>query len=267
MRRYLSSAMLLSLALFACGEAIDGAASGMPELAREAPAADGGGFRVVYPPAVDEHQAAWQEWLREAQLLETVAEYMSSTLQPPPAVVTLTVMLCGEGNALYDASTQTIILCYELLDYLVTAFSDEPTEEELTAAVIGATLFILYHEVGHALTHVFDLPITGREEDVADQLATYLLIKSGEDGASAALSGAIALGEDGPLDDLAFADEHSLGRQRLFNVACWIYGSDTEAYVDLPRYGWLPENRAPQCEYEYGQIANSWERLLEPHLR
>ena len=91
----------------------------------------------------------------------------------------------------------------------------------------GAATFILMHEVGHALVDVLDLPITGREEDAVDQLAAMMLINTGDKGATAALNGvrAIQPGQNAIYDNSDFADEHSLGPQRLFNIACWIYGS------------------------------------------
>ena len=41
-----------------------------------------------------------------------------------------------------------------------------------------------------ALTHVLDLPITGKEEDAADQLSTYLLADGSDEGEQAVLEGA-----------------------------------------------------------------------------
>ena len=40
-----------------------------------------------------------------------------------------------------------------------------------------ATLDVFLHEVGHAVFDYLDVPNTGREEDVADQFAAYLLLQ------------------------------------------------------------------------------------------
>ena len=37
----------------------------------------------------------------------------------------------------------------------------------------GVTVSTFFHELGHALIDAWDLPITGREEDAADQLPTW----------------------------------------------------------------------------------------------
>ncbi len=66
----------------------------------------------------------------------------------------------------------------------------------------------------------------------------WSLLRQGDRGAVAALAGVDYLGRDptegldltdeqeARIDRLLYADEHSLGPQRLFNVACWIYGSN-----------------------------------------
>lgn len=43
-------------------------------------------------------------------------------------------------------------------------------------------MFFMLHEVGHALIASYDLPITGSEEDAADQFAAWWLINMGARG-------------------------------------------------------------------------------------
>ncbi|HEX8361753.1 MAG TPA: DUF4344 domain-containing metallopeptidase, partial [Longimicrobium sp.] len=107
-------------------------------------------------------------------------------------------------------------------------------------------------------------PVTGREEDAVDQLATYILIGSGEKGAQAAFNGVLAVqpGENAVFNNSDFADEHSLGPQRLFNIACWVYGSDPEKYSRIVTGGMLPRERAVRCPGEYQRMSKAWERLL-----
>jgi hypothetical protein len=121
------------------------------------------------------------------------------------------------------------------------------------------------HEVGHALVDVLDLPITGREEDAVDQLAAMMLINTGDKGAAAALNGvrAIQPGQNAVYDNSDFADEHSLGPVRLYNIACWIYGSDPQKYAALVSGGGLPAARARRCPGEYERLSKAWMRLLQ----
>ena len=48
--------------------------------------------------------------------------------------------------------------------------------EEADLFVLGNTVFILYHELGHALIDQLGLPVLGREEDAADNLASIMMI-------------------------------------------------------------------------------------------
>jgi hypothetical protein len=140
--------------------------------------------------------------------------------------------------------------------------------DEVDAAVAGATVHTVYHELGHALVDLYQLPITGREEDAVDQLATFLLADGTEQGEQAALDAAEAFLIDADqVDEMAYSDEHALGQQRFYNIVCWVYGQDPEAHADLVGEEYLPEERAQGCQHEYEQLATSWTKLLQPHLR
>jgi hypothetical protein len=66
---------------------------------------------------------------------------------------------------------------------------------------------------------------------------------------------------------LAFADEHSLGKQRYFNILCWIYGQDPDTHPDLIGPRVLPPNRAERCPGEFQRMVGSWEKLLAPYTK
>jgi hypothetical protein len=186
-----------------------------------------------------------------------------------PRNVRVSMDECGEINAFYSPRDSEIVFCYELIEYLADQFAPQRswTQEE-QEAVQGAIHFILMHEVGHALVDQLDIPITGREEDAVDQLATVTLVSLGEKGAVAALRGVEALQPDANnFDDSDFADEHSLGPVRLYNVACWVYGSNPQRYSNLVTGGFLPQDRAVRCGAEWEQMQKSWERLLAPHTQ
>jgi hypothetical protein len=136
--------------------------------------------------------------------------------------------------------------------------------------VSGTVVFALMHELGHALIDVLELPIVGREEDAVDQLATILMLNQGATGDSLAFGAVgwfLTKSKTALLDDLAFADDHGLDRQRVYNIICWIYGRDPERYPEVANEDWLPENRVEGCRAEYQRLARNWGRLLEPHKR
>lgn len=173
--------------------------------------------------------------------------------------------MCGDPE-----HSVSIVLCYELFLSSIETFLDVvESDEELLHALESTLSFIFYHELGHALVDLFDLPITGREEDAVDQLATVILVESGEDGEDAAMDAALWFAlqaEDTELSEWAFADEHSLDEQRFFNIICWVYGKSPDRNYFIIEEGLLPPERAGGCEDEYQQLSSSWDRLLSPHL-
>ena len=200
-------------------------------------------------------------------VLEQITSDMSTRFLLPRDI-SMTFDECGMINAFYSPSESSVTFCYELLSLLAETFlpADGSWTQEAQDQVSGAIWFILMHEVGHALVDVLDLPITGREEDVADQLAVVTLMEAGEKGAQAALSGTLAIQpSSNDFEQYEFADEHSLGPVRLFNVLCWIYGSDPAKYDPIVTDGHLPEERAQRCPGEWDRMSKSWQRLLEPH--
>jgi hypothetical protein len=205
--------------------------------------------------------------IKQTGTMERFTEALNSNSNLPalPRSVGLRMSQCGNVNAFYSPRQGAVTMCYELLEHLARIFvPDGQWTAAQVEAVDGAVNFIMYHEVGHALVDVMDLPITGREEDAVDQLATYLLVGSGEKGAQAAFNGVLAVqpGENAVFDNSDFADEHSLGPVRLYNIACWVYGSDPAKYSRIVSGGMLPQARAQRCPGEYQRMSKSWERLL-----
>lgn len=47
---------------------------------------------------------------------------------------------------------------------------------------------------------------------------------------------------------------------------CIAYGADTKLFGDLVSKGYLPKERADQCEEEYEQIQDAVEILIQPHV-
>ncbi len=184
-----------------------------------------------------------------------------------PQTVGLRFAECGEANAFYDPSKREIWMCFELIEAYYTSLEESyESEDELDDAVWNAFSVVLFHELGHALVDVLDLPITGREEDAVDQLAAWSLIDNA-DGDYAVLDAALSYyvsGEESGNEFYAsdFADEHSLDPQRYYNLVCWVYGSDPDRHQDLISEEWLPAERAERCPAEYEQIDKAWTRLL-----
>ena len=178
----------------------------------------------------------------------------------------------GEADAFYEDASITI--CYEYINELWENMPEETTWDGVTPIdfVIGPLFEVSLHEVAHALFEMLELPVLGREEDAADQVAAYIMLQFGELEARRLILGtAYAYKTDEkrsgpcrPVED--YANEHSTPAQRGFNLLCIAYGADTKLFADIVSRGYLPKARAEYCDEEYEQVQDAFEILIKPHL-
>ncbi len=231
---------------------------------------DVGDFKVLYYPLTNPDYLEYEKIFKEAQLFENKAQFLNDGLILPYDI-TITLEECGTSNAFYDPNTKQIIICYELMDHFAEVFYDSSdTNAELGTAMLNSMDFVFYHELGHVLVDVYDLPTTGNPEDNADQVSTLVLLGEGQSGINALLDGAnwfFIVSEESDVEESAFSGIHSPDKRRYYNLLCWIYGSDPQNGEYLIT-GWeLPEDRASVCEDEYIKMSNSWDRLLSSHRK
>lgn len=234
----------------------------------ELESSDMGDFKVIYEQTTNPDYAGYELLFKSTQTFELLTQELNNLfILSRDIPVALTE--CETPNAFYDPNSGQIVMCYELIDHLAEVFNlEELSNEEYNKAIIDTWIFIFYHEVGHALVDVYDLPIVGREEDAVDQFATLILtIGQYED---AALNGAVFFllnTQNTDLQNLAFWDEHSLDEQRFYNIFCWVYGSNPQGNLYIFKDGYLPEERAIGCKEEYTRMSNSWDTLLADYIK
>lgn len=138
--------------------------------------------------------------------------------------------------------------------------------------VVGNTLFAVYHELGHALIDLLDLPVIGREEDAADGFAAMMMIPPHPDHIRDELIVAVADGWRLQSDEVATLadqgplwDEHTLDEQRYFAVICWMVGSDQEGFFDLAEESGMPLQRIEACADDFERMKAGWQDLLAPN--
>jgi len=134
-------------------------------------------------------------------------------------------------------------------------------------------MFVMAHEMGHALINEMNMPVLGREEDAADSFAVVTALKIGSEFSERVL---IEAGKGWVLSSkrdkkqknaLAFYDEHGLDLQRAYNVVCFMVGSNPDKYKSLAEDTKLPEERQASCVRDYKTTVWSWDEMLKPHLR
>lgn len=201
----------------------------------------------------------------------TLVERMNRLLHIPKDII---FVFGAEDGPLYDPETFEILMpddfTLEVMDRFIQA-NYVKTEEELYSVTMDVIEHTLYHELGHALVHSLEIPITGREEDAVDSMATMLVIFTNQEGAEVALSAADLFDLEGndiqEFTDEDFWGEHSLDFQRFYNTVCMIYGSDPGKYRYLITELEIGEDRAELCIDDYLRESKSWKKLLKPHLK
>lgn len=143
-----------------------------------------------------------------------------------------------------------------------------PQDEEAAQFVTSNIISTFYHELGHALIDVLQLPVLGKEEDAADTLASVLTHMIWDEEAATQITydtaNAFALWASEPEGwDSAYAASHSLDQQRYYSAVCLFYGANPAAReaaaIDLE----LPADRAALCPDEFAQAEASWGAMLE----
>lgn len=177
---------------------------------------------------------------------------------------------CHDTEVFYDEQSHHVTICHEWLDemqHLVARRNNDKTliRESVESLVVAVFL----HESAHALIDILHVPVTGREEDAADQFSTLVLMGQ-PDGARKAMQVAHTykvLSQDSLGEPPAYWDEHSLDAQRYYDTLCMIYGRDPKQNAKLMTGDRLPDERAEICEKDYQRIETAWKTLLKPYAK
>jgi hypothetical protein len=231
------------------------------------------GIQIAYsPPTNPAHQPIFER-LKKRAVLEQYKQFMAP-LKLPRGITVATEGCNGKINAWY--ANGKITYCYEYMAFMeeVAKRGDAIPGFRREDALVGAFVQVLLHETSHMIFARLDVPILGREEDAADQLASFTLLNLGNTVARRALTGAaffwrvLALNSNYNVED--FADEHGTHGQRFFNTLCIAYGSDvvgrTKTFNDFIQQKLLPESRRVRCASEFVQAKKAFNRLLLPHV-
>ena len=136
--------------------------------------------------------------------------------------------------------------------------------------VAANMIFVLIHELGHAVISEMDLPVLGQEEDAADQFAIltglnvvaneYSLFRSLVNASRGWFLSARRDRKEGEPPD--YYGRHRLDEQRAYHIVCLMVGSDPVKFKAVADEAKLPESRRPSCVWDYETATRSWQRLL-----
>jgi hypothetical protein len=231
--------------------------------------------------------------LKQHEVLERLSAFLSPLRLERPLT-----LIIGEGgdtcaagpNAYYDRRDH-LVLCYSyfaMLDDLASQRNyRDPIAYDITTpglmpgvtreeVLVGGTIEVALHELGHAIFDNLKIPRLGREEDAADQIASFIMLQFGTKVALTTVKGAInvsrhfqairLLRSRGDWPARGETDAHSLDIQRANNLLCIAYGSpEKEAFRDLADK-YLTERRKQDCDYEYKVAKNAFDKLILPRV-
>jgi hypothetical protein len=228
-----------------------------------APAAAQGRWLASYPEVQNPALVPMQQRSEQQNSLASVIRPLREHFLIPQDV-TLELAECGRAGAFYDPARQTVQLCYELVIELADKLVDEGTDD--TRLFGGAFTFVLLHQVGHALIDVLDLRVPVPPEEAADEFVALMVGFAGEDLAGM-VEGAAALHLLGMNWENPGSSRAAVTRERLTQLACFVYGSNAEGSENLVDGDVLTAGRAAECPDEYAEMSEVWMATLEQHLQ
>jgi hypothetical protein len=213
--------------------------------------------------------------VKQRGTLEMVQQIFSP-FRIPVDLVVKTVGCDGVSNAWYqrEGKQPTVSVCYEYLHEIAQSMPDQAAMLTMADAICGQLFFAVAHELGHAMFDIFDVPVFGRQEDAADQFATFIMLQFGGDRAYRLITGA-AYAYHMYIKDLkekpkvtlplaVFSSDHGTPEERYFNLVCTAYGYDAKLFAAAMEK--LPPSRSRNCKFEYDDLKFAFREVFDPHL-
>src|SRR3974377_545067 len=131
---------------------------------------------IAYAASKDPVLQRFYSLLTERRALERIQQALGPFRLPEELTIKATE--CGAVNSWYQRENlkPTVTICYEYLRHILESL---PNESALAGVTPGQFIWVTLHEVGHAIFDIFQVPIFGREEDAADNFATYIILQFG----------------------------------------------------------------------------------------
>ena len=223
-----------------------------------------------YNDSPNPEQQKLLDGVKSGHLAERMASLVNSSLLVK-SDIGVGFASCGQVNAFFSPERRAVVICSEFIEMVVkTAYNDKDfmmklPREQFAKVIDGLLWGIYFHELGHALIHTNNVPITGREEDVADQFAVWFAVNFVDLNQTPIIMPTIWLwsrmAQERSIPNMTedqrksfMSNEHSLDEQRIYNMACWVLGTGSEGGAKTAAFAKLPEQRAQRCPGEYAQV-------------
>jgi len=229
---------------------------------------------IAYIEPTKSHLRSVYERMKNRQVLEQLQQFLSPLRLP--VKLPIKMLQCNQTNAYYQGGggpAGGVHICYEYIDWYERFVPLDQTPEGFTRedALVGNFVDTLLHELGHAVFDILQIPVFGREEDAADQIAGFIMLQFGKDVARRTLTGnahayRTMASRREPWPRTMYSDTHGHDWQRFYNYLCIAYGGDPETFKDFIEAGLLPKARADNCGREYQQVRRAFNETMGRYI-
>lgn len=241
-----------------------------PQVAAQSPVLQNPQIDIAYKAPANPAFKPIMDRLKQNQVLEQTKQLLAPVKLPRK--FTLQFDQCGAPTRPYKAGGPATV-CYETIAQ-IEQVAAKVDPNMATMVLVGTVVQAVLHEIADAVFDDLQVPIWGRREDAADNLAAFLMLQFGDDVAQFLISGtAVFFASSGKTwTGNQFADVNSPEAQRYFNYACMAYGSDAKTFeflakpADKDAQPLLPASRAPRCAGEYDEFRRAFELRIMPFV-
>lgn len=223
-----------------------------------------------YNDSNNPEQQKYIDGIKDAHLAERMASLVSGSLMMK-SDIGVGFESCGQVNAFFNPQRRAIVICSEFVEMMAkTAHNDKDfmmklPRDQFGKVIDGLIWGIFFHELAHAIIHTNKVPVTGREEDVADQFAVWYAVNFVDLNQNPIVMPTIwfwsRLARERDIPSMTvqerrsfMSNEHSLDEQRIYNMACWVLGTGSAGGAKTAQFAGLPNERAQRCHGEYAQV-------------
>jgi Putative metallopeptidase len=227
---------------------------------------------ITYVAPASPQLASVYQALKKRRVLEEMQHFLSPLRLPHR--LQLVTRQCNTANSFYRSSDRSLTLCYELVAAIMKEAPETVSPDGFITheeAIIGNLIGTMLHESGHMMFDMFDVPVFGREEDAADETASFMAMQFNKDVERTIVKGFVYAwaretdpSASAPMS--AFSDEHGTASQRMYNALCLAYGGDPQTFQEFVDRGWLPKSRAVHCGEEFTQLKRAFTKTILPFI-
>ena len=229
----------------------------------------------VDPYAKDIQPQTIEVWLHQTQYFEKQIKYLNTHFQLPDNVY-IGLGECQQKDAYYNKNTSSIVICYELIfdiydKFLVKYEPEGFTKNQITVMTLDVIDYVFYHQLAHALSHKYNLPITDSDEQIVDSLSNYIRISIPNNSEQRLISNVSLwfkiMNETKNIESSHVWNTHSLNWERFSAMACDVSELNSTITSYFMHKGFLSNDEIVQCKIEHIQQKNQWESTLDPFLK